>query len=135
MNGTTYHTLLRVSALTLALVLLFDSGLLSPVTKELSRSTQSYLASAVGATARVEPNEINTLTAQISARERELDAREAAINEREISVGLNTSGSTNSNDVSTFMLSILLFIILVLIVLNYVLDYIRARRPIVVQNG
>ena len=89
MQDSSYHTLLRISALTLALVLLFDSGLLSPVSKQLSQNTQQYLANAVGVGASVEPTELNSLTLQLTQRNQELDAREAALSEREISVGLN----------------------------------------------
>ena len=119
-----YHRLLRVSALTLAIALLFDSGIIAPVTKTLSQNTQLYVASVVQMTASVEPTDINTITTQLSARERELNAREAALNERALSVGLDaaTSGAP-----STYIMSLILFILLVLIVLNYVLDYLRTQ--------
>lgn len=130
MNGQgTYHVLLRVSALTLALVLLFDSGLLSPLTKQLSHNTQDYLANAIGVQARVQPTELNQYTAQLTQYEQELNQREAAIEEREISVGLTTGVERQSNsDLSTYILSVILFILLVLIILNYVLDFVRDRR-------
>jgi len=124
-----YHMLLRISAMVIAVVLVFDSGFLFPITKQLSLNTQEYLANTVGATASVKPNELNVVTAQLTQRQRELDDREAALNEREISVGLNTdSNDSSETSVSTYVLSVLLFIILVLIVLNYVLDFARARR-------
>lgn len=137
MKVSIYHVLLRVSALTLALVLLFDSGILSPVTKELSKNTQLYLASAVGVGASIEATEINTLSAQISERNRELDAREATLDSREISVGLNTSQSSEaqSNNLSTYILSVILFILIVLIVLNYALDYARDRKLLYIKNN
>lgn len=127
---STYHMVLRASAVTCALVLLFDSGLLSTTTQQLSQSTQDYLANAVGASASVQKTEINQLTAQISQRDRELDAREAAIEEREIAVGLNEPvvRTSSSSDLSTYLLSIILFMILVLLVLNYALDFARERR-------
>lgn len=128
MKVSAYHITLRVSGLTVALILLFDSGILSPFTAEISQNTQLYLANAVGVGASVQPTEINTLTAQISARDRELDAREAALSEREISVGMNTASTGTSPDYSTYILSVLLFIIIVLIVLNYALDFARERR-------
>ncbi len=122
-----YHVVLRVSALTLALVLLFESGLVSPVTKQLSDNTRNYVASAIGMKAGVAPTEINTITAALTQQENELNAREAALSEREISVNLNTSSDTSS-DRSTFILSVILFILLVLIVLNYTLDFLRKNN-------
>lgn len=128
MKGSMYHVLLRVSALTLAFILLFDSGMLSPLTKQLSHDTQLYVANAVGVGASIKSTEINTLTAQITERQRELDAREAALSGREISVGLNQSAGRDGVDYSTYILSVLLFILIVLIVLNYALDFARERR-------
>lgn len=128
-SDSMYHVFLRTSALTLALVLLFDSGLLSPISAQLSDNTQQYLANAVGIGASVQPTELNTLTAQISQRDRELDQREAALQERELSVGISGSSAERVNsDLSTYILSVLLFIIIVLIVLNYALDFARERR-------
>ncbi len=124
MKDSLYHTILRVSALTLTLVLLFVSGFLAPVTKELSQNAGTYLANAIGIYAGVEPNELNVITAELTKQKTELDAREKALSEREINVDVGSGGST---DTSTFILSAILFIILVLIILNYILDYLRAR--------
>lgn len=124
-----YHMALRTSALALALLLLFDSGFVSPITKELSDGAQRYLANAVGATASVEPTDLSMMTAELTERQRELDARETALSEREMNIGLGTTGGgTDGSDISTYILSVLLFIILVLIVLNYALDFARQRR-------
>ena len=125
-----YHMVLRVTGVMLALLLVFDSGVLLPVTKELSIGAQQYVANTVGATARVEQTELNTLTAELTRQKKELDEREVALNERELSVGLGggTQQSVQSDSISTYILSVLLFIILVLIVLNYALDFARSRR-------
>ncbi len=121
--------LLRISALTLALVLLFDSGLLSPLTKQLSQGTQLYVANVVGVGAQVAPTELNTLTAQLTERQRDLDAREAALSSREMNVGLGGGEvGGQSNELSTYILSLVLFIIVVMLVLNYALDFARYRR-------
>lgn len=130
MQDTMYHMLLRTSALLFALLLLFDSGLLSPITSQISHNTQQYVATAVGIGAAVSPTELNMVTAQLSARDRELSAREAAIAEREIQIGLTDAGSVEQihSDISTYILAVLLFIIIVLIVLNYALDFARDRR-------
>lgn len=135
MQATFYHSLLRISSLTLALVLLFDSGIVTPFTKELSDNTGSYLASAIGMSASVTPTELNSITADLTAQQQRLNEREAALSEREIAVGLN-AGSTNAAgglDLSTFILSVILFILLVLILLNYLLDYLRRTPKITPQ--
>lgn len=121
-----YHILLRTSALTLAFVLLFQSGLLAPVTHELANNAGSYVASTVGMSAAVAPNEHNTITAELTRLRTDLEARERVIAERELEIGL-ASGA--DRDYSTFILSAILFLFLVLIILNYVLDYLRERRP------
>ncbi len=126
MQNTLYHIVLRTSALTLSLVLLFVSGIISPVTQELSKDTERYLATAVGMYAAVEPNGLNEVTAAFTARDAELAAREAAVAERELALGLN--GADTAQDYTTFILSIIVFVLLVLIVLNYVLDYVRNAK-------
>ncbi len=125
MEHTHYHKLLRVGALVLALVLVFDSGLLFSRTAVLSHGTQSYVASVIGVGASVAPTELNQLTAELTAQKRELDAREAALKERELNIGLGSGGSENY---STYVLASILFILLVLILLNYTLDYLRSRE-------
>lgn len=124
-----YHRILRVSALVLALVLLFVSGLISERTAQLAEHTQWYLANAVGVSVGVPENEYNTITTALAKREHELDQREEALLQREIDVGIRSSAdSTVSSLDSTLLLSGVLFILLVLIVLNYVMDFLRARR-------
>lgn len=129
LTETWYHSVLRISIVVFALLLLFDSGALLPETERLSKQTQNYFANAVNVTARVEPTELNQLTAKIAQRDRELDEREAAlaVAEREVSVQSNASPAADS-EVSTYILSIILFILLVLIVLNYGLDYARLQE-------
>ena len=109
--------------------------MLYEVITQLSQHTVVYMASAVGMYAAVEPNGVNEITAALTAKETELDAREAALSERELNVGVAGSGSS-SPDYATFILSVIVFILLVLMVLNYVLDYLRANpvRPLL-RNG
>ncbi len=123
-----YHRILRVSLVVCALMLVFDSGLISDSTARLSNGTQNYLANAVGMTASVAPTELNQFTAQLTEREQELSSREAALREREIAVGLNDGGQ--NNDYSTYLLASILFILLVLVILNYVLDYLRSKERV-----
>lgn len=125
-QSSNYHRVLRVSLVVCALMLVFDSGLISKTTSELSNGTQNYLANAIGMTASVSPTELNQYTAELTAKEQELKNREAALKERELSIGLSESGG--QNDYSTYLLASILFILLVLILLNYTLDYIRSRE-------
>jgi hypothetical protein len=129
MNGrlekSMYHSLLRISVCVFALVVLFDSGLLTKSTASLSTTAQDYVASAVGVKVSVAPNDVNILTARITELEREVASKD-----REIAVNLST-GSEGEIDRSTFVLSIILFILLVLIVLNYALDFVRSRTEFV----
>jgi hypothetical protein len=107
----------------------FESGIVSPLTKQLSDNAFTYMASnAVGVMVGVPENEINALTAQITERERELDAREAKLAEREID--RRDFGTVPTRDYSTYVLSVILFVLTTLVVLNYVLDWNRARRMI-----
>lgn len=111
-----------------ACVLVFDSGIYSPITKQLADTTIAYLASVgtgVGATATVPVNEVNTLSAQLREQKEILDAREATLNEREIEA---RSYNTSSTDYSTYIMSVILFILTVLLVLNYVMDWTRVRE-------
>jgi hypothetical protein len=126
MSETMYHRVLRVSLVICALVLLFESGLVSPVTKQLSQETHQYLANAVGVGASVDPTELNSLTSELTKQKLALQAREQALKEREIEIGLASGQSTD--ETSTYVLSGVLFILLVLIILNYTLDYLRARE-------
>lgn len=121
-----YYSLLRVSLLVTTFVLVFDSGILSPVTKIISDNTMHYVADVgVSMFASVEPNELNTLTAQITEKQRELEAREAALREREIKARDYGIGTV---DYSTYILSTAVFILTVLIVLNYAMDFARIRK-------
>jgi hypothetical protein len=120
--------LLRIALLVFAVSLVFDSGLVYPVTKELSHNTQVYIASAVGVGASVPPTELNVITAELTKKEQDLLKREVSLRERELNVGLGGEVVSTNNNYSTYILSILLFIILVLIVVNYALDYRRYKQ-------
>lgn len=128
MEVSIYHKLLRVSMVTVALVLIFDGGYLSPITKQLSDNAMSYVANSVtGISAQVPENDLNRVTTELSEWERSLSEREADLANREIAArDFDTSGSA---DYSTFILSTILFILTALIGLNYALDFARARRP------
>ncbi|MCA9363044.1 hypothetical protein KC851_01870 [Candidatus Kaiserbacteria bacterium] len=128
-----YHKILRVAALVCAFILVFQSGLINEYTENLTTDTQNYLANAVGMSASVQPTELNQYTAALTERERELDARELALSQREIAV--NVAGQTGSTtDVTTYILASILFVLLILIVLNYALDYLRTRESVAVKT-
>lgn len=125
-SDTTYHRVLRVMSVVCAVVLLFESGIISPITRQLSVETHQYLANAVGVGASVDPTELNSLTSELTKQKLALQAREQQITEREIEIGLAAGASANQT--STYVLSGILFILLVLIILNSTLDYLRARE-------
>ncbi len=125
MEQSRYHKFLRVSALIIAFILVFDGGFISPLTKQLSDNTVNYLANSIGISASVHPNELNVITAEFTAREKALDAREAGLADREIKT---RDFGQNSVDYSTYILSTILFILLVLILLNYALDWAHYRH-------
>ncbi len=121
-----YHRVLRVAAVVTALVLLFESGLVHQSTASLALNTHQYLAQAVGMSAAINPTDLNMLTAELTKQQRDLAAREDAISEREIEIGL--AAGENPNETSTYVLAGILFMLLVLIVINYTLDYLRAKQ-------
>lgn len=127
MDGqSTYHKILRVSSVVCALILIFDSGLIHKSTSLISENAQEYVSASVGMSASVQPTELNQLTAALTAKEQELAAREAALNEREI--GVNISSPSTDSDASTYIIASILFVLLVLILLNYALDYLRMKE-------
>ncbi len=128
MEHSTYHKILRVSIAVMSGVLLFQSGLIHPITTQLSSETARYMANAVGVTVGVDPTELNQITSDLTKREIALAAREKDVQAREISVGLAPGGATVSQATMTFILATVLFFLLVLVVLNYILDFMRARR-------
>ncbi len=122
-----YHSFLRIGLLISAFLLVCTSGFVSPITAEISKNTIAYIGS-VGSSvlASVPPNEINTLSAQLSERGRELDARESALREREIQA--RSYETESSGDYSTYILSVIVFILSVLLVINFVMDTRRIRN-------
>ncbi|MFW6210054.1 MAG: hypothetical protein ACOC4E_01030 [Patescibacteria group bacterium] len=123
---STYHRFLRIASVVTALLLVFQSGLVSDRTAIIAAGTQGYLANAIGMTAGVEPTPLNEYTAALTEKERELAAREAALESREIAVEVRGQGGAVSGT-TTYLLAGALFILLALIVLNYTLDFLRAR--------
>lgn len=123
-----YHSLLRISLLFVAFLLVFDSGLLSPKTAEVSQVTQHLLANAVGVKASVAPNELNVLTARITELETELSKKDRELNVAQAAYPTSGDGRIFGFVPSTFVLSTILFILLVLVSLNYVLDYYRMKH-------
>ena len=121
-----YHRVLRTSVVVCALILVFESGIVSKSTVALSVNTHQYLAQAVGMSASVEPTELNSITAELTKQKLLLDKREAAVTEREIQV--NVREASDPNTTAVYVLSVIVFILLLLIITNYILDYLRARE-------
>jgi hypothetical protein len=129
--SSTYHSLLRISTAVVAIMLLFVSGVVTPLTAQLASNTERYLANAtVGVSVGVPQNDVNAVTTALTSRQHELDQREQALAEREIAIGITdgSAGAVGSTATSTLILSSLLFVLLVLIILNYILDYLRSRE-------
>ncbi|HMA79117.1 MAG TPA: hypothetical protein VKP88_08470 [Candidatus Paceibacterota bacterium] len=127
-----YHSVLRVSALTLTGTLLFVSGVLVPETKVITVETEQYLANAISASAGVAPNEYNVITAALTEQEAALDEREAVLAERELALGLSSTPQRTVWDAEmvTAINSVLLFIVVVLMVINYTLDFGYRRQRV-----
>lgn len=132
LEQTLYHSFLRVTMVVVATILVFQSGLVAESTAVVTRGTTAYLANAVGMSASVEPTQLNEYTAALTQKERELQAREAALSERELAVSVG--GQRAANQTTTYLLASVLFILLVLILLNYTLDYLRARENRLLQQ-
>ena len=121
-----YHKFLRVSATVCAFVLVFDSGIFLPVTKQISNHTLLYVANVgTGMFASVPPNEINSISAQLAEQKRLLDERETALGEREIK---SRQFDASAPDYSVYILSAILFILTLLIIINYILDWNRFKK-------
>lgn len=98
-------------------VSLFTLGSVSLGPKEFTRQ----LGSAVSVSAGVAANEYNTLAQAIFEKEAEVNAREAALAEREMAV---MNGSEKDTKLVAIVLSVG-FLLLVLILLNFYLDWKR----------
>ncbi len=119
LSNSLYHSFLRVAVLTFAMLLVFDSGLISKDTVKIADLATGHVATVVGVKASVEPNELNQLTNRITELEGELAAKERLI-------AVNVSEGGQASNTSTVVLSFIVFFLLCLIILNYVLDYLRA---------
>lgn len=126
LEHSAYHKVLRVFALVMTAVLLFQGGVLSSTTAQLATMTQEYLAAAVGVSVGVPPNELNTLTSRIAELETQVGYKDAQLRERELALGL--SSRNGDSYTTTLILASIQFILLLLIVVNYTLDYFRVRK-------
>lgn len=120
-----YHKVLRVSVLLVALMLLFQVGFLTPGTGMLLES-RTYVANVIGISAGVESTDLSRFTAELTKKQTALDAREAALKEREINA--RAVDQNASFDISNYLLSATLLLLLCLILMNYIFDFIRARK-------
>lgn len=116
-STSSYHSVLRISALLLALALVFESGILSPATQSITHTAGVQLASIIEAT---------TDGATYNEEARILIQKD------------NTSASgVSPSPLSevTFLLATSLFILLLLIVLNYILSYLRDHEKSLQETG
>lgn len=123
-----YHKGLRVTALLLALLLVFQSGSLVPGTHDIARVVRMQVGQVVSMSAGVEPTELSIMTAELTKKQNELDKREASLAEREIAARVNRSDEQDR--IFEYVLSAGLLLLLMLIILNYVFDFLRARRRV-----
>lgn len=121
-----YHSFLKIFSLVFLIVLVVESGVVFKTTISISQNTFKYLASVgVSTTAQVPLNDLNAITTKLTERERDLDAREKGLLEREIEA---RNFGTNDTPITTYILSLILFILTTLIVFNYYLDWMRSRK-------
>ena len=123
-----YRSVLRVSAVVSAFVLVFQSGLVSDQTALLFNETTQNLSAQVGMSVSVQPTEYNTITAELTKQQQLLAGREEQITAREIELGLADGSSGAASQTTTYLLAAILLIQLILLVLNYFLDYLRVRE-------
>jgi ABC-type Na+ efflux pump permease subunit len=93
--------------------------------------SQAVMGNVIGVSAGVAPNEFNTLIAQLSDREKELDARSAALSSREQSIvsELDARQKDRMNTAYTYLFGFTLLLFL-LVCVNYYLDYHRQPRVV-----
>jgi hypothetical protein len=126
MSQSWYHSLLRVTLVVVAFAMVFESGVIHHATRDIAYTAGQQIASVVGMTASIAPNELNIITAQLTEKEQQLALREASLIEREIAVSVG--GGSTASSTTTFLLATILFVLLLLIVLNYILDYLRSKE-------
>ena len=123
-----YRSVLRVSAVVTACVLVFQSGLVNQQTAVLFDETAHNLGAMVGMSASVQPTEYNTITAELTKQQQLLAGREEQIAAREIELGLSDGSGGAASQTTTYLLAAILLIQLILLLLNYFLDYLRVRE-------
>jgi hypothetical protein len=94
-----------------------------------ARIRGALLGNVIGVSAVVPPNEFNSLIAQFSEREKELDARAVALSAREQSLisELDARQKERMRLVYTYLFGFT-FLLLILVLVNYYLDYHREER-------
>ncbi len=123
-----YRSLLRVSVVVTAIVLLFQSGLVDDRTTVVFLDATENLQAMVGLSMSVAPTEITLFTAELTKRQQLLNAREETIASRENELGLTGGSTQNNTETTTYILAAILLIQLILLILNYLLDYVRSRE-------
>jgi len=93
------------------------------------RMQGELIGGVIGVSAAVPPNEFNSLLAQLSEREKELDARASALSAREQSLisDLDARQKERMRGVYAYLFGFTFFLLL-LVIVNYYLDYHRQPR-------
>lgn len=124
-----YRSILRVSVVVTAFILVFQSGLIDERTATVfSEASDGLYATVVGASASVRSTEVSLITAELTKQQQLLASREEAVTEREIELGLAQGSAQTDAGTTTYLLAAILLIQLILLVLNYALDYLRSKE-------
>lgn len=99
-----YHKLLRVSSLLFAFLLIFSSGLVSPLTSQLTENSAKYAA-----------NLVNANSSLVDSQNEPILTQESVVGE-------------GSNETYTYLFAVILFVILLLMLLNYSLHFIGKKE-------
>lgn len=132
MNVSVYHKVLRVSALTVALMLVFESGMCSPVSKQFADNTIIMLASASTQVGIMNFSSNLNVAATLTARQNVIDTTNGNLSER--SAPTRISVETESG-YPTYVLSTILFLLVLLILMNYLFDWRRAHVYVTSRSG
>lgn len=115
-----YHSGLRVALVVVAVMVVFESGIISGVTKDISAVAERQLAMVVGVAPK---NTDSTITMPGVENE--------GLKVASLKPDINRLPKTEietTYDRTTYVLSTGLFILLLLTILNYVLDYLHRKE-------
>lgn len=122
---TAFQYSLFVAALALVGMLQYSSA----PTDSVKRLVYENIASVIGVSGAVLPNQFNVLAQQLAQKDLELSSREREIIERERLIGEEYQSAIMRNQQTVFYaISAVALLLLLLILLNFYLDYAREKR-------